>query len=678
MTVALPPPERLVPWLALLRDGETEIDRVPVASVTPAGGGGLRLVGEGSAFCGVATWSAVDGHAPHWDVTLELRFAGRDAVDAGVEIAIRLGPSGDPRWLIPGLFYGENRLAASRSRYPRWSPMDRPPDDPFVASGWTFRADRAATAAVAASAGGRVVVVATNAVTELGLSGIGFSGGGPGGGPAELRICAPYREEPVVYDGGDAPLSADLPTHRWEPGESVRLSFRVYAAAAGRAAWAPALRDLAAREAAAVAPRVDLVEAADLACDGLLRWHFDDSVDAIYETAAFDRDDAPPGRAAGDRRAMHVAWLSGAPVAAALLAHAARTGREDARHAGEAVIDAICANRAPCGTFWGQWSAERGWGKGWTPGDDALQARTIAEATLFTLRASSGDAGSRDTGSRDTGSRDTAWRDAASTNLRFIVERQRDDGALPAIWNGRTGDPASWDGSAGLAWVPALVEGGALLDDASLPAAAQRAGSYYAGFVDREFLYGAPEDVDLGPTSEDGYAAVMAYVALAEAAPTVGERNRWLDLARRSAEWMLTFRYSWDVPFPSASTLGRAGFRTRGLDLASPANQHLHTYGLICVPELVRLGVALEDPYLVGRAREHLAAARQVIVRADGEFGGRRGMTPERYYQTRYGGPIGEIGRLSHAWSLGLLLWACEAALTIPKLADAGTSTGAA
>jgi hypothetical protein len=100
------------------------------------------------------------------------------------------------------------------------------------------------------------------------------------------------------------------------------------------------------------------------------------------------------------------------------------------------------------------------------------------------------------------------------------------------------------------------------------------------------------------------------------------------------------------------------------------ANQHLHVYGLICVPELAWLGMASEDPWLVARARDHLVAARQLLVREDGELNGRRGMLPERIYQTDCFGPKGGIGMLSHAWCLGLLLGACEAARDIPAFAD--------
>ena len=40
-----------------------------------------------------------------------------------------------------------------------------------------------------------------------------------------------------------------------------------------------------------------------------------------------------------------------------------------------------------------------------------------------------------------------------------------------------------------------------------------------------------------------------------------------------------------------------------------------------------------------------------------------RGMTSERYYQTDVFAPKGDLLPLSHAWTGGLLLHACEAVL---------------
>src|SRR5262249_15025575 len=149
--------------------------------------------------------------------------------------------------------------------------------------------------------------------------------------------------------------------------------------------------------------------------------------------------------------------------------------------------------------------------------------------------------------------------------------------------------------------------------------------------------------------------ALMAYAAL-----------RDHDTARRAAEWMLTFRYTYDVAFRPLTPLGRYGFRTRGADQASPANQHLHAFALLCLPELVQLGRELDDAYLPESARESLSCLRQLVAREDGDVGAYRGMAAERYFQTDCFQPKGMLGTLSHAWSAGVLLWACEWALEQP------------
>jgi hypothetical protein len=195
-----------------------------------------------------------------------------------------------------------------------------------------------------------------------------------------------------------------------------------------------------------------------------------------------------------------------------------------------------------------------------------------------------------------------------------------------------------------MAWIPALVEAGHVEE-------ARAAGAYYARF---DTWYGAPEDVDLAPTSEDGYMAVMAFVALED----------W-ETARRAADWTLTFRYTYDVAFPEHTILGKYGFRTRGADQASPANQHLHAFGLICLPEMIRLARATGEARYEESTRENLACFRQFVAREDGDFGALKGMTTERYYQTDCFAPKGMLGTLSHAWTGGVLLHGCEAALEL-------------
>jgi hypothetical protein len=523
-------------------------------------------------------------------------YTGAEPVDAGIRVELEV--AGDD-WIVPGVFYGENRPEACTRIFPRYTPgtVDT---SRMESNAWGFRADRCATPAVFAGDTGLV----TTERSPLGQSGVGFASRN---GRTTIWLDFPYREEPIRYDGSETPVPPDVQTYRWAPGESVTLD--VEQTAAGP-------RSLRPRGAFTDPGWVSVEQAAQLAAWGLYRWHFESAPARLMETVSFD------GRERRDH--MHVSWVSGVPYAYALLRHGQRVGNADYVQAAAAVLDHVAGNLAPGGTFWPQWTHDRGWTWGWHPDHARAHARTIADAALFMLRA----------GGR--------WSDAARSNVAVALRTQREDGALPAAHHLETGDAVSWKGTAGMAWIPALVEAGHVGE-------ARRAGAYYARF---DNWYGAPEDVDLAPTSEDGYAAVMAFVALED----------W-ETARRAADWMLTFRYTYDVDFPAGTTLGDHRFRSRGADQASPANQHLHAFGLVCLPEMLRLADAVGEEWYRETALENLACFRQFIARHDGDFGAQRGMAAERYLQTDCFGPKGTLDPLSHAWSIGVLLYACEALL---------------
>jgi hypothetical protein len=80
------------------------------------------------------------------------------------------------------------------------------------------------------------------------------------------------------------------------------------------------------------------------------------------------------------------------------------------------------------------------------------------------------------------------------------------------------------------------------------------------------------------------------------------------------------------------------------------------------------LSAVCGDDHYVERAREALACFRQFVARFDGDFNAYRGMVTERYYQTSCFQPKGMLLTLSHAWSVGVLLLACEQALADPAL----------
>ena len=51
-----------------------------------------------------------------------VRYTGEVPVDAGIRVALNVRPTDDPQWLVPGIFYGENRPERSSCVYPRFTP----------------------------------------------------------------------------------------------------------------------------------------------------------------------------------------------------------------------------------------------------------------------------------------------------------------------------------------------------------------------------------------------------------------------------------------------------------------------------------------------------------------------------------------------------------------------------
>ena len=592
------------------RDGRTQVQPLHDCRV-----GGFRA---GAAWHPMAPAAGIDRG---WEV--EISLVSHEAHPGlGVQVVLPLdGPA--TRFMVPGIVYGENRLEACRARYPRVS-LDGAGNDALTSDRWAFRADRASHPVVLGWTASSCVALALDQSSPIGLNGLAFSGGID----AHLLLNFPAREEPVTYLGHDAPGAPEVLTHAWRAGEILTLSFRVFEAKPDPHAYDAVLRAVyrGDRSRHRLNPWVSQEEAAALTAHGIHRWHYRAGPRILAETAAFHRATDETAHPPDDHDQMHVAWLSGAPAAHALLTYARRNGAGDYADAAVAVLDTIAE---------GDWTGHRDW----------IHTPTVAEATLFMIRALRLE--------EAQGIDHPRWRNAIVSNLGFAMRSK----------------------PAGLLWIPALLEGahhvvsdqtgeGADADQGiDPPIAAESAGSAYARLVEDEFITSAQADTDLAPSSDDGYQAVMAYVALYEA---TGE-TRWLRLACHAADWMLSFRWSYNLVFPEHTMLETYDFRSRGADLASPRNQHLHGAGLICLPEMVRLAEHSNDPYYLERSRDNLACFLQFIAREDGDFNARKGMVTERYYNSRGLEPKGAILPISHVRTAGLVLYACQAGLSLDE-----------
>jgi hypothetical protein len=635
------PAERLS--LALLRDGGDPLEIPLFAGAAPDDD--LTLEGRAHGFLARMRWRrrpALTGQA--YDVDLAIVCLHEPAELLALQVRLALDGSTQLRWMIPGLFY-DRPVEAGAVPYPRLG--QAVPGDSLLSESWLVPADRASHPTVMAIGDSRCTALITgDSATRRAAIGFDAHAAAPA-----LLLAFPALERPVRYTdqadvGEPEPLS-----RQFRAGEIIALRFGVRLLDGAAHAYDIVLREIYERAAPAnpLRPWVTVEEAAELAAHGLYTWHFRPDTGVLAETVAFD-----PEHPHRNREEMHVAWLSGAPSAHALLAYGRERRNADYIRAGIAVLDRVAGGIAPSGAFWDRWTPV-GWRTGWNRDPRLLHARTTAEATLFVHRALLHE--------RSRGVDHPSWEAAVRSNLRHALLTQRADGALGSYVDAQTGAVADWRGSAGMLWIAALVEARDLLDDGMAMEAAARAGDYYARFIDAEQLFGAPEDIHLAPSSEDGYNAVISYLALFE--PT-GSRQ-WLELAGRAADWTMSFRFAENLDFAKHSVLGRHAFRTRGADLASPVNQHLHAYGLIGLPEMLQLARLTGDAYYRDRTRDNLACFLQFVARHDGDFGARRGMISERYHHTDWAAPKGDLLPISHAWCAGLLLYACLSAMRDPE-----------
>lgn len=641
--------EAYLQFSALLQvlDRERVIEEVPIEQVSQKHDG-FTATGAAEFFQAEACWTRKKDECEYFDVDLKVTYRGSEAKELSLRFGCDAVGPGRPDWMIPGAFYKENRFKTNFRKYPRYDYDGGDPKE-MVSDYWSFRADRSALPAVFVWNDGVCGTLCVDEASALGLNGLGFRGNQQA---TQIWLDFPYREEPVTFSGEPVPEPADIAVHTFHPGDTVRLALKVRAADADPHAYNPFVRQMYKlhQQEHKLNPWMDLKEAAELTAHGLFTWHYSPEHHILYETAAFDREFNNNVNQQGDRPHMHVGWVSGAPYAFALLKYGRDHGKQEYVDAGIAVLDKIASGIAPNGTFWASWIVGKGWTTGWNPKSSWLQARTIAEAAMFMTRALAFE--------QQNGVEHPEWEQAVLSNLRYAVSRQNNEGNFGSYYSIETGEVEEWDGAGGVLWIAALLEGASFFGDSSFSGAAVRAGSYYARYVRDEFIYGAPEDVHLTPTSEDAYNTVVSYVLLYE-----HDRNpEWLELAKSAADWMMTFRWTYNLQFPRHTFLAQYDFRSRGADQASTSNQHLHNYGLFCTPEMLRLWKHSGDAYYLERTRDHIACFLQFIAREDGDFNAYKGMVTERFYNTNCFQPKGMMLTLSHSWCIGVMLHAAQEA----------------
>lgn len=555
----------------------------------------------------------------------------------------------EPRWLVPGFFYKDNRPEGCTRLYPGFAELGHDPRR-LVSQHWAFRSDRTALPAVFCWTFGCFAWAATEGVfgqsRELprgyGLSGLQL---GVEGGQPVLAAEFPYREAPAKYsfchESRTEPeeVFVNLPVNT-----PLSVSLELGLGAPDLHAYAPVMKALYFErvERHAMRLRAPAEESEQAAHEGLLRWHHAPKARAIYESAVFDMQFGRDGSHV-ERPHMHAGWLSGALPAYALLWGGRESGHNPSIIAGTAVLDKLTSALSPAGTIFPVWTEESGWACSFGPEDGTAHSRTVAEACLFIIRALNLEL------HHDTNH--PQWTDAVKSTLNYATGAQREDGAFPAYFDLSVGRPVDYQGVGGLPWVAAAAAGHALLQIPHLKELALRGGEYYSRFLHDEFLFGTIEDQALVPASDDAHWALVSYILLYE----VDRNPRWLDLAQRAADLALTWRMGYNILFDLESLAARYNVRTKGGDISSVASPTLGNNGLLSYREMIRLSQYTGDPYYLRRAEDARLYGAQMICREDGQYNGRRGMAPGQLFHTDWWQPKGMILSLSHAMAGALV-----------------------
>lgn len=539
-----------------------------------------------------------------------------------------------PFWCIPGLFWGDNQQDTTGQYYPRFNgSLARP--GKFQSPFWEFHVWRCAQPVVAMhdSKSWWILEAAPYAHCEgdriPASIGFEFRDGVP-----SLVASVPANERPYRPVGHDytAPVSAE---YRRTTDAVLKWSAKVLRFDGARDALLDFLRDNYHANSQAI-QTADPRDYADATRNALLKWHYHPSLHYFRYTVAFDRvgqQIAEGSNVSLDRHEMALGWVSGWAVFEPLVKHAVENADAGALDSVTQTWNALMSAGlvSPSGYWWTRHAPRRdgsslfvsrmpdGMDGNWMPNPHHLHLRTLGDAVwraAKTLRLYGHALPFAD-----------QLKEEVVRQAGLVATLAQKGWPLPLSVDARSGEPAGLHGTAGMIWISVWSELFAmgLWEDLDLI----RDGlDHYREAVTTGQLYGAPEDVGECVTSEDIYIAVNTFLD----GHRVTGRDEDLATGIHAARWLYLWRKSFDHHFDPRTLIGVYGLKSRGGDLASFKNNHLHLYGLDVEESLYELAAKTGDDRWRKLADDHWAFAAQLTPLIDGQFNAYQGMVTEQFY----------------------------------------------
>lgn len=246
-----------------------------------------------------------------------------------------------------------------------------------------------------------------------------------------------------------------------------------------------------------------------------------------------------------------------------------------------------------------------------------------------------------------------AYREAAERILHTAMQAQNEDGAYPSAFF-PDGSVATYEGSTGGFFLPAMLALYGLTSDADLLASAVRAFNWYNGqFAARG--YSTAGALDTYCIDKESAIPLLSAALLLQ---TATGKPEYLDAAVEAAYYLATWQWHHSTAYPEGTALHTMAYRTFGGTAVSTQHHHIDAYALRAVPDLLVLAertgsdlwrqraAAIWDNATIGISDGTLAVMGRVRP---------RGGQDEAFLHTRWANPF-QVSEWLVAWPTAMRL----------------------
>jgi hypothetical protein len=544
---------------------------------------------------------------------------------------ITLPKTKQPFWCIPGVFWGDNQQDHTGQYYPRFQANIDVPRR-FESSFWEFHVWRTAQPLVAMHDGSSwwILEVTPQANGLCASVGFEFKEGHP-----ILVASLPPNERPYRNTGHDYTMPMNQPSNS-ENSRNLIWQVRALRIEGKLNALLNFLQKNY-HEQQEKAMEIPVADYSLATRNALMKWHYHPEENYFRYTVAFDRVGQQIAEGKGvslDRHEMALGWVSGWVVFEALIEYALKRDDQKCMYAVEATWERLCnANLvSPSGFWWTRFVPSRAKNSGhsnsessqgmdgnWMSHPHHLHIRTLGDAIWRSARTLRRYGNSLSFAS--------ILQDQVCSQASLVADLARRGWPLPLGIDALTGEPLTLHGTAGMIWLSVWCELAAMGKWQDIDLISQGL-DHYRSEVESGQLFGAPEDVGECMTSEDIYIAVNAYLD----GYKITGRQEDLTTAIHAAKWLYLWRKSFNHQFDPRTIIGAYNLKSKGGDIASFKNNHLHIYGLDVEDSLLELSQLTGDVRWKDLADDHWKFSAQLTPVVDGQFNAYEGMVTEQFY----------------------------------------------